>query len=231
MLIFEIPGEPIPKQRHRTCRRNGKSFSYDPQSNDKETVKLLLKSKVTEIFETGTENEIIEAENLSHADGIVVSMMFFLPVAESASHKKKADLLWNSYHQTKPDVDNLAKFYLDCANGILWSDDKKIFSLNVQKKYSSVPRTVMCVRGMRKKLIDEETWDIIESFSPCRLDDLVADLNRLSGLLEDIHCDGKTDLQVRAKDAARLVSRLADRFGKELYQVAKKYPNYWKRPC
>jgi Holliday junction resolvase RusA-like endonuclease len=228
MLLFEIPGNPIPKQRHRTFTRNGNSFSYDPQDKEKKAVKAYLADKVEMIMQTGTDAEILAAHDIAKADGLYVGFVFCLPVAQSLSKKKQAEFYWNSFHQTKPDIDNLAKFYLDCANEILWSDDKKIISLNVKKKYSDMPKTIMYVKGIVKKEIDDKTWQIISGFSPSDIDIITSTFSNLSNALEYIEMDIEDNCQIRAKDAARIVSRLADKYGKQLHEIAKKYPNYWK---
>jgi Holliday junction resolvase RusA-like endonuclease len=231
VLAFELPGVPIPKQRHRMSRRRGVPFSYDPQDREKKAVRAMLTNLIEVMFETGTREQIQQLGYLAEADGIAANVVFYLPIAESLSRTKKSRLLWTGFHQTKPDVDNLAKFYLDCANGVLWSDDKKIFSLNLKKKYSDKPRTVMYVQGVKNKELDEKTWSIIGSFSPHMLDDLVNSFRDLSPMLQDIHGGCPTDIQIRAKDAARIISRIADTYADELKKVTIKHPNYWKEEC
>lgn len=44
-------------------------------------------------------------------------------------------------HTSKPDVDNCAKFILDCLNGLAWQDDTQITSLQVTKMYSEYDET------------------------------------------------------------------------------------------
>jgi Holliday junction resolvase RusA-like endonuclease len=41
------------------------------------------------------------------------------------------------------DVDNIAKFYLDALNEILYDDDAQIVSLNVIKRYSILPFVII----------------------------------------------------------------------------------------
>ena len=38
-----------------------------------------------------------------------------------------------TFKPVKPDIDNLAKLYLDSGNGILWTDDNIICELNLKK--------------------------------------------------------------------------------------------------
>ncbi len=50
------------------------------------------------------------------------------------------------YHTTKPDIDNLVKFYLDCLNGIAWEDDKQIIYIQATKTYSEEPLTSVIIQ-------------------------------------------------------------------------------------
>jgi Holliday junction resolvase RusA-like endonuclease len=46
-------------------------------------------------------------------------------------------------HIKKPDLDNLAKFFLDCSNKLLFNDDSQICELRAKKIYSSKPGTLV----------------------------------------------------------------------------------------
>ena len=43
------------------------------------------------------------------------------------------------YHVSRPDGDNLLKFWADSANGILFEDDSQIVKFSVLKIYADVP--------------------------------------------------------------------------------------------
>lgn len=45
------------------------------------------------------------------------------------------------YHYKRPDLDNLVKFFLDSAHGILYDDDKIIAEIIAKKLYAKKPRT------------------------------------------------------------------------------------------
>jgi Holliday junction resolvase RusA-like endonuclease len=47
----------------------------------------------------------------------------------------------NSYHFFKPDIDNLLKFVLDAASGILYKDDSQICCISAVKRYHVNSRT------------------------------------------------------------------------------------------
>ena len=58
------------------------------------------------------------------------SITFFIPVPPSWSKKKKA-LYHGRFHQSKPDIDNLQKAFLDS----LMAEDKQVAHLEVQKRW------------------------------------------------------------------------------------------------
>ena len=60
-----IPGDPIPKARHRTFVRNGFSQTYDPQHREKNYTKDLFKMALREAMNDKNEEIAVEAFNLS----------------------------------------------------------------------------------------------------------------------------------------------------------------------
>jgi hypothetical protein len=137
-------------------------------------------------------------------------------------------------HDVKPDLSNLIKFYEDCANGILFHDDKQIVELKSKKKYSLNPRTVITV--MPKKTIDiHETADqILQSLSPCDFVDLMEITYAIAKFANAV--DKDTDVTMLESDpknyrkqltqAAMLVSELAERYSGYLTMIKKKYPKF-----
>lgn len=51
---------------------------------------------------------------------------------DSWSQKKK-DKMENTYHQARPDIDNLLKAFLDC----LADEDKKVCKVVIEKRWST----------------------------------------------------------------------------------------------
>lgn len=60
-----------------------------------------------------------------------LSLTFFMPMPKSWSDKKKANML-NKPHQQRPDIDNLAKAFLDA----LCEDDSYVYHLEATKVWS-----------------------------------------------------------------------------------------------
>ena len=136
-MLIEIPGDPIPKARARTTRRG----TYDPQSDKKNGIKALILAASRKDCQNGL--------NLPHKGPLSVILMFYLPTPSDWSKKKLGAFEANPSdfpHITKPDTDNLAKFFLDCANKILYNDDAQIVDLEVRKYYSTKPHTCAIIR-------------------------------------------------------------------------------------
>lgn len=57
----------------------------------------------------------------------------------------------------KPDIDNLAKFYLDVMNGIMYDDDKQIVSLEIRKFYGDKDCTSISIEK-----VNRETSQVVE---------------------------------------------------------------------
>ena len=54
-----------------------------------------------------------------------------------------------------PDCDNLAKFYLDVLNKVVWHDDSSVLSLKVTKCYGKVPQTIVRVSEFKQEEQEE----------------------------------------------------------------------------
>lgn len=63
--------------------------------------------------------------------GISVNLKFYLPMPKSWSKKKRAECL-GTYHDQKPDADNLAKGFMDAFH----SEDKHVAILHVEKYWA-----------------------------------------------------------------------------------------------
>ena len=118
---FIIKGNPIPQKRHRM----GRGFSYDPSAPDKKRVRT----------------EILLANKKKFINKGPVNMWITFYMKRPKSHyrtgkfsnmlKKDAPL----YHTSKPDIDNMIKFIMDCCTGILYKDDSQVHSINASKVY------------------------------------------------------------------------------------------------
>jgi len=122
-LSISLPGDPKTKLRPRFARNKRRVRTFDPQSDDKETTRWQIKSRVGAM------------EPLKGPLGLSVICVFSTPKS-----KNKED-----FHIVKPDLDNLIKWVGDVGNGILWYDDKQIIKINALKIYGEEPKTIITV--------------------------------------------------------------------------------------
>jgi Holliday junction resolvase RusA-like endonuclease len=127
-IHFQVEGDPKGKGRPRFSRFGKFTKVYtDKQTLDYET---LIKS--------------FAAEAMGSTDPLETAVSVFLyirhPVPQSYS-KKRTEACLSGLEQPckKPDIDNIAKTYLDGMNGVVFLDDTQVVDLHVKKVYSAVP--------------------------------------------------------------------------------------------
>ncbi len=133
-MIISIIGNPQPLNRHRSFLRAGTVVNYDSQVKEKIVFQKQIKNQLS------LSTKYIDLLNLDSYD---VTLVFGMPYPKSKL-RKNTDIT-SICHTTKPDLDNLIKFVLDCGNGILWSDDKKIIRLVSKKMYVHEPKTIISI--------------------------------------------------------------------------------------
>lgn len=74
----------------------------------------------------------LQAKRLNYKPGDKVSLIFYIPMAKSWSKKKREQMLGKP-HKQKPDIDNLAKAFLD---GLL-EEDSWVWSLTAEKYWAN----------------------------------------------------------------------------------------------
>ena len=79
---------------------------------------------------------------------IKVSITFEFKVPKSYSKKKRSEALEGILRPTSKDTDNLVKGVTDALNGIAWKDDRYIYVLQAEKKYSEVNRITIIIESM-----------------------------------------------------------------------------------
>ena len=123
-MKFDIPGEPMGKQRPRVTRYG----TYTP----KKTVEY--ENWVKECYCINTDRKCLTGE-------IEAEMKVYMSIPKSTSKKKRQAMLEGEVRPTKrPDLDNIAKIILDSLNGIAYNDDKQVVSCKIEKWYGEVPR-------------------------------------------------------------------------------------------
>tara|TARA_R100000655_G_C3000062_1_gene194263 strand:+ start:12726 stop:13118 length:393 start_codon:yes stop_codon:yes gene_type:complete len=81
------------------------------------------------------------ANKYKYKPGEVVDLIFYIPMPKSWSKKKKLSMLGKP-HKAKPDIDNLAKAFLDA----LLHEDSYVYSLSAEK-YWSDKGSIMVITG------------------------------------------------------------------------------------
>ena len=117
-LNIFVQHPPKYQKRHRM----GKGFNYDPSSKDKKLLAPLFKSQMSRQ----------KCQKLTGPLAVTISAYYNVPKSYSKSVKES---LYGQYKITKPDADNVAKFYLDAMSGIVYEDDNIIAKLIVSKYY------------------------------------------------------------------------------------------------
>lgn len=236
LMIIELDGPPISKQRHRSFIRNGHIATYDPQEDMKNHVRLAIQRKMRQSIENPDQKISQDALSLYSHTSFDVELNFFIQPPASLSKNALSLLLWTGSPSQKPDVDNLAKFYLDVGNGILWADDKQIISLKVTKDYSHRPRTRIKIFGKKPMVLNEKSLGILGVFTPDRFQELLEDLFTLfQNQKEDNQShpghDPRTVDSIRHKKAIQaslILSKIADKYADDLKKIKKSYPGYWQ---
>lgn len=129
-LILKIPGVPIAKKRPRFARRGKFVTTYNPQESEEGKFMCLM------------QNQANGHHPIPAGVPVEVVIYFIMPYPASMSKKKRL----SAAHTKKPDVDNLLKFFKDCANGILWHDDSQVIHVDACKLYGPLPETRAALR-------------------------------------------------------------------------------------
>jgi Holliday junction resolvase RusA-like endonuclease len=177
-----IEGTPIAKKRHRCACRGRKPISYDPQlKEDMENVRFKMTEAFNEVFENlKTEQPVgyaLEASELTMAKSFEVSFTFMFPPNKSDTLAKRNAKLWGfQSHNTKPDFDNLAKFYADCATGVLWEDDCQVVIGDSKKIYHENPRTEIDIKVKKGLQLNPKAEGVLLIFGPEKLKSFLKDI-------------------------------------------------------
>lgn len=178
-----LDGVPIPKKRPRFSSAGTFVRTYDPQEKEKQAFSKRIKRAYEEALCEIHSNVEIKASNLTFETFFEIDISFYMPVPESSTNAQRNAKLWYPQHTIKPDIDNLIKFFLDCANGILFPDDSMIWSINAKKIYSKKPRTEIKMRSIKKPDAASLQMQVFLLFSPEELNEFIADINECPGFL------------------------------------------------
>jgi Holliday junction resolvase RusA-like endonuclease len=134
MIMFIVYGEPVGKGRPRFAKRGNFVSTYTPQK--------------TKTYEDEIRMMASAAMGSSEPLDTPVTVAIYIRVGIPASYskQKRKDALAGTIKPTKkPDLDNIAKAFLDAMNEIVYLDDKQVVGLHVTKVYAETPAVEVMV--------------------------------------------------------------------------------------
>jgi len=210
----------------RSVVRNGFVSVYDPLSKQKNETKTFLK------------NYTKDFPNLQDAKSYYVCIHFYLPFPKSINKSEKNILSWiRDCANKKPDIDNLAKFYLDCCNEIIYSDDQKITKLHMTKIYSQNPRTEIHIMKNKELDLPKEVLGILEIFDINEYKEFINELTKINmhvDFFKEASSDNTNESDIEKnqeilKQAAHFLSYFSEKYAPILNKVKKKWPLYYQK--
>lgn len=125
MHTFQIPGKP--RVQKQTMISRGRF--YDPSYKDR--------LYIQEVANQYRPSQILQAAT-------VMDLTFFRPIPKSASKALTQKMLDHVVlPTTRPDVDNYAYLVTNALKEIFYSDDSLVTDLNIRKRYSETPCTLV----------------------------------------------------------------------------------------
>lgn len=216
MSTIILEGDPISKQRPRFNRATGSCYTEASHLKEMNLTKFLM-------------HKHIEWNGLPMLDSesiISVKLWFYLPFPKSLTVAQKNRLSFDSRANTKPDIDNMIKYYLDCANGIFWEDDAIVQYIESSKFYSDTPYTRMDYMKREPLSTNKVTEVVTGVFGNERLKELARDIRSLAEVdIEDVEAMAKSEVTSHKTSTLDRVSQVIAKFslqhGNELHDVQK----------
>jgi len=218
-----IPGKPIAKKRARHASRGSFVVTYDPQEKDKKHVRKLMYDLLLAEMNSDNRVKAFEAGKICRSSVFYVEFVFFLPTNQSDSVSVKNKKLWGiQYASCKPDYDNLEKFYLDCANGVLWNDDSSIIRAKAVKLYDEKPRVEIVVTASDEIKLMPEIEKIMASISPSEMVDMITYAKKIAEISPlNLSCIENDTLAEWLTETACILSDFSLKFAPIMSKISK----------
>lgn len=222
-MKLTIEGKPIAKMRARHANRGKFVVTYDPQKDDKETIRWRINLQLQEALASENKEIVMDASNLARSKAYEVELWFYLPTNDSDSEGQKNAKLWGFEMATcKPDYDNLEKFYLDCANGILWQDDRMIVDGHAHKRYGEPARVEITVMSKKELKLHPKAEGIFRIFGPSELKEFLKDANAIAlQNKENVDTIEGDDKEAWLTSTACILSEFARKYAQSLQKIRK----------
>lgn len=121
-LNFTINAIPVAQPRARVTRWG----TFDPAKDRKTWTKCLIKEQL------GLQEKL--------QCPIFLDLVFRMPIPKSSSKKIKQDIINEKMkHVKKPDIDNMIIFIMNAMSDLVYYDDRQIYRISAEKKYSEKP--------------------------------------------------------------------------------------------
>lgn len=135
MVTYLVEGNPVGKGRPKFARRGNFVSTYTPtKTRDYED---LIKEAARKAMGS---NELLETP-------VTVAIYITVPIPSSYSKKRtEACLIGSERPIKKPDIDNVAKCFLDAMNEIVYKDDTQVLTLHITKVYGTVGMVEVMVK-------------------------------------------------------------------------------------
>ena len=135
MVTYIVYGEPVGKGRPRFARRGKFTSTYTPQKTKtyEDEIRMMAKAAMGASGPLDTP--------------MTVAIYIRVGIPASYSKQKRKDALAGIIKpMKKPDLDNIAKCFLDSMNEIVYLDDKQVVNLHVTKVYAETPAVQVMVK-------------------------------------------------------------------------------------
>jgi len=135
MVTYQVEGNPVGKGRPKFARRGNFVSTYTPtKTRDYED---LIKDAARKAMGS---NELLETP-------VTVAIYITVPIPQSYSKKRTEACLSGSERPIKkPDIDNVAKCFLDAMNEVVYKDDTQVLTLHIAKVYGTVGMVEVMVK-------------------------------------------------------------------------------------
>ena len=135
MVTYMVEGNPVGKGRPRFAKRGRFVSTYTPtKTRDYESI---IKDAAKQAMGNSAPLET----------PVTVAIYITVPIPASYSKKRTEACLSGSERPIKkPDIDNIAKCFLDAMNEIVYLDDTQVLTLHVTKVYGTVGMVEVMVK-------------------------------------------------------------------------------------
>lgn len=207
-----IQGQPIAQQRGKISTRGGFPRLYSEQASKKRIMRAVIEHDVKRM---GIDLEAYFSLPIK----LVVS--FYMKIPDSLSKAQKNAKLWNTWHDVKPDIDNLQKWVLDLLKDIAFKDDAQIVEIYAVKKYSENPCTIIDIITINLDMNDD-CDKMTKVFSPVELENLEYEIMYLATDLQSLRLNCRETRLVTMQNAAKSLIDFASKYANNLKKLAKK---------